>query len=148
MPRAQIATQQAMHTLLQLHAELGGKILDNKAEAKRLADSMRHVEAVLKMLKPGYDTRPIAIRRRKPNPWFKRGTVFRGAVDVLRAAGEPLSAPEIARRMVAAKGVKRAPRKGIRDLAGAILSSLRNHRGGAVTAHDQMRPTLWSLSSN
>lgn len=148
MPRAQIATQQAMHTLLQLHAELGGKILDNKSEAKRLADSMRHVEAVLKMLKPGYDTRPIAIRRRKPNTWFKRGTIFRSAIGVLREAETPLSAPEIARRMVAAKGSKRVPRKGIRDLAAAILASFRKHRGGAVTAHDQMRPTLWSLSSN
>lgn len=35
MPRAEIATKQAKFTLEQLHAELGGKILDNKAEAKR-----------------------------------------------------------------------------------------------------------------
>ena len=48
--RAKIATTQATHTLLQLHAELGGKIIDNKKEATRLAGSMRHVEAVLKLL--------------------------------------------------------------------------------------------------
>jgi hypothetical protein len=66
MPRAQIATRQAKYTLEKLHAELGGKILDNKAEAKRVAASMVQVEAVVKMLDPSYDVRPIAVRRRKP----------------------------------------------------------------------------------
>ena len=98
MPRAQILTTQATLTLEKLHAELGGKILDNKAEAKRLAAAMVHVEAVLKMLQPGYDVRPIAVRRRKPNPYFKRGTVWRSALDVLRGADSPAASmpPRIA----------------------------------------------------
>lgn len=128
MPHAKILTTQATHTLEQLHAELGGKILDNKAEAKRLAAAMVHVEAVLKMLQPGYDVRPIAVRRRKPNPYFKRGTVWRSALDVLRAAKEPLTTREITARMLAAKGVTNATDKAARDLAGAVQSSLRNHR--------------------
>jgi hypothetical protein len=86
MPRAEIATKQAKFTLEQLHADLGGKILDNKAEAKRLAIAMTHVEAVLKLLDPAYSVRGISVRRRKPNPWFKRGTVFREALGVLRTA--------------------------------------------------------------
>ena len=45
---------------------------------------MRHVEAVIKMLDPGYSLRAISVKRRQPNPWFKRGTVYRRAVDVLR----------------------------------------------------------------
>jgi hypothetical protein len=71
---------------------------------------MKHVEAVLKMIEPGYDVRPIAVRRRKPNPWFKRGTVFRCALDALRAAGQPLTIREIALAMLAAKGVMDACR--------------------------------------
>jgi hypothetical protein len=42
MPRAEIATKQAKFTLEQLHAELRGKILDNKAQAKRLVEAMNH----------------------------------------------------------------------------------------------------------
>src|SRR5215213_8546080 len=76
----------AMQTLERLHSELGGRILENKTEALRLVESMRHVEAVIKMLDP----------RRQPNPWFKRGTVYRRAVDVLRTATEPLDGGEIA----------------------------------------------------
>lgn len=146
MPRAKIATTQAMHTLLQLHAELGGKILDNKAEAKRLAASMKAVEAVLKMLQPGYDIRPIAIRRRTPNPWFKRGTVFRHAIEVLKAAEKPLTTREVARRMLQAKGVPLA-HKAVRHLAGSVQSSLHNHKGGSVVAHDQTTPVRWSLDT-
>ena len=41
MPRAEIATHQAKYTLLQLHAELAGKILDNQKEADRLRAAMQ-----------------------------------------------------------------------------------------------------------
>lgn len=145
MPRAQIATKQALFTLEQLHAELAGKLLDNKAEFKRLADQMKAVETVLKMIQPGYNVRPIAIRRRKPNPWFKRGTVFRSAIDVLRAAEHPLTTLEIAKRMVVAKGITGARGKAVRSLAGAVQSSLRNHKGASVVAYDQTSPTRWGL---
>src|SRR5437868_15471482 len=91
MPHAIIPTKQAKLTLEQLHAELGGKILDNKKQAARLRQAMKHVEAVLKLIDPAYSVRGISIRRRKPNPWFKRGTIFRAALDVLRAAQGPLT---------------------------------------------------------
>ena len=147
MPHAKILTTQATHTLEQLHAELGGKILDNKAEAKRLAAAMVHVEAVLKMLQPGYDVRPIAVRRRKPNPYFKRGTVWRSALDVLRAAGgRPLTAREITERMLIERGVTNAPLKAARDLAGAVQSSLRNHDKTVVAQIGNGMPARWALA--
>jgi hypothetical protein len=145
MPRAKIATKQAKYTLEQLHAELGGKILDNKKEAKRLAQAMVHVEAVLRMLEPGYNVRSIAVRRRKPNPWFRRGTVFRAALDALRAAGKPLASREIVVRMLAAKGVTDAKPKAVRDLAGAVLASLRNHKGSSVIAVGEGMPARWKI---
>jgi hypothetical protein len=140
--RAKIATKQATFALLRLHAELGGKIKDNKAEAKRLAECMKHVEAVLRMIKPGFNVRPIAVRRRKPNPWFKRGTVFRSAIEVLRKAERPLST--ITLRMLAAKGVESPTREQVRNLFGGVQASLRNNKGKSVVCNDQ-RPALWSL---
>jgi hypothetical protein len=55
----------AIQTLERLHSELGGQILENKTEALRLAESMRHVEAVIKMLDPTFNLRRIAIRERQ-----------------------------------------------------------------------------------
>jgi hypothetical protein len=94
-----------MQTLGRLHSELGGPILENKEETQRLAGQMLHVEAVIKMLDPTYNLRRIAVKRRKSNPWFKRGTVYRRAVDVLRTATEPLTAREIAERVLAAANI-------------------------------------------
>src|ERR1700716_2519940 len=87
----------AMQTLERLHAELGGQILENKEEAHRLGGQMLHVEAVIKMLDPTYNLRRISVKRRKPNPWFKRGTVYRRAVDVLRTATETVDGPRYCR---------------------------------------------------
>jgi hypothetical protein len=87
----------AIQTLERLHAELGGKILENKQEHENLAGQMRHVEAVIKMLDPGYSLRAISVKR--------RGTVYRRAVDALRTATEPLTAREIAERLLVAANV-------------------------------------------
>jgi len=135
-----------MFALERLHAELGGQVLQNKKEAKRLAQAMVHVEAVLKMLEPGYDVRPIAVRRRKPNPWFKRGTVFRHALDAIRTAAGPLTAREMAVAMLASKGITDASPKAIRDLAGAVQTSLHNHKGGNVTAIGNTYPERWMVA--
>ena len=69
-------TRPGINTLERLHAELGGQILENKQRHGELSDQMRHVEAVIKMLDPGYSLRAISVKRRQPNPWFKRGTVY------------------------------------------------------------------------
>jgi hypothetical protein len=68
---------------------------------------MMQVEAVVKMLQPGFSVASIAAKRRnKSNPWFKRGTLFRSAVDVLRRAGVAVMAREIAEALVADKASK------------------------------------------
>jgi hypothetical protein len=93
-------TRPAINTLERLHAELGAQILENKAEALKLSGKMLHVEAVIKMLDPALNLRRIAVKRRQPNPWFKRGTVYRRAVDALRTAEHPLTAREVAERVL------------------------------------------------
>jgi len=141
MPRAEIATKQAKYTLDTLHAELAGKVQANKEEGERLVEAMKHVEAVLKLLDPDYSLRKISIRRRKPNRFFKRGMVFRAVLDVLREAEKPLSASEIAAKLLAGKT---ATSDETRDLEGAVRSSLTNHDGRTVESSDG-RPTRWSL---
>jgi hypothetical protein len=110
-----------MQTLERLHAELGGLILENKEEAQRLAGQMLHVEAVIKMLDPTYNLRRISVKRRQPNPWFKRGTVYRRAVDVLRVATEPLTAREIAERVPQAANIEKPNKEALAGLTGASL---------------------------
>ena len=136
----------AIQTLERLHAELAGKILENKQRHENLAGQMRSVEAVIKMLDPGYSLRAISVKRRQPNPWFKRGTVNRRAVDVLRTATEPLTAREIAERLLAAANVANPDKDAVADLAGSVLASLRNHKGkGIERANEGAAPARWRL---
>jgi hypothetical protein len=135
-----------MQTLERLHSELGGQILENKEEARRLAGQMLHVEAVIKMLDPTFNLRRIAVKRRQPNPWFKRGTVYRRAVDVLRTATEPMTAREIAERVLVAANIKRPDKAALADLIGTINSSLRNHAGKGVKRTNEGSPARWKIT--
>src|SRR5467141_810666 len=132
MPRAEIASKQAIFTLSQLHAELAGKLLANKLAAVKIRTAMMQVEAVLQMLQPGFSVAAIAAKRRnKSNPWFKRGTLFRSAVDVLRRTQAPMTAREIADALIVGKP-PRAARKQAIDLQAAILVAPRKRNGTTV----------------
>ena len=64
MARAEIASKQ--------HAGLAGKLLANQREAIRLRTAMMQIEAVVKMLQPGFNVASIAAKRRnKSNTWFQ-----------------------------------------------------------------------------
>ena len=142
---AKIATKRATFTLEQLHAELAGKLLENKREGKRLTDAMQHVEAVLKLLQPGYSLTRIVVRRRKSNPWFKRGTVLRHLLGILREAGTPLTPREITERMVKAHGVTDADPAEVAKLTKSVLAALQCHKGKSLVAHVQTHPVRWSI---
>jgi hypothetical protein len=145
MPRAEILSKQALHTLTQLHAELAGKIETNRHNGGKLRAQMVQVEAVIKMLAPDFSVAAIAAKRRnKSNPWFKRGTLFRSAVDVLRRAGTPMTARDIAAALIADKAPQ-ASRKQAIGLQEAILVGLRKRDGGAVVG--ERSPARWALAS-
>ena len=83
------------------------------------------------------------MKRRQPNPWFKRGTVYRPAVDVLRTTTEPLTAREIAGRVLTAANVANPDKDALADLAGSALASLRNHKGKGVERTNEGSPARW-----
>jgi hypothetical protein len=145
MPHAKIKIKQAKLTLEQLHAELGGKILDNKAEAESLRQAMVHVEMTLKLLDPTHNLRAIAVRRRKPNEWFRRGTILRAALDVLRKSKAPMTVSEITAAMLDVKGITDAPRSAVANLEGSVRSSLWNHTGKTVKTAGDDSPARWNL---
>lgn len=144
MPHAKIFTHQAKYTLELLHKELAGKILDNKQDAIRVREPMEHVEAVLKLLDPNFSSRGIAVRRKVLNPYFKRGTMFRTAMEIMRKAGKPLPTREIAMRMLASKGIAKPRLKDLRNVIGAVQCSLRSNEGKVVVSDGKM-PARWTL---
>jgi len=107
---------------------------------------MKHGEAVLRMYDPNYNVAAIIGRRRiNGNPWFKRGTLYRCALDTLRTAAKPLTARELVIAMLAAKGIKNAPAARVRSLRGGVTNSLRNNEGRTVECVGEGSPMRWRL---
>ena len=148
MPRAFQANPDhpAVAYLVRLHADLGGRIEANKAEAKRLAEAMRRVEAVIKLYDPDYSVRAISARRRvQGNPWFKRGTMFRYALDALRTAPGPLTVREITDATMAARKITTATPQQRGGLEGAIRSCLEHNAGKTVQCVSEGVPKRWKV---
>jgi hypothetical protein len=136
-------TRPAINTLERLHAELGGQILENRQRHQELAEQMRQVEAVIKLLDPTYSVRAISVKRRKANPFFKRGTLYRAALDVLRNATGPMTVTEIASAAVKALGVEDADKRSIQNVGQGIQRSLQNHDGKGVERVGESVPARW-----
>jgi len=95
---------------------------------------------------PTYNVRRISTRRRiTGNPWFKRGTLFRHALDALRAAQEPLTVREITDAVLAAKGIRDATVKQRAGIDAGIRASLESHSGKTVEAGEGA-PKRWQLA--
>jgi hypothetical protein len=109
---------------------------------------MQHVEHVIKLFDPAYDVRQISARRRnKGNAWFRRGTIMRHAPEVLKRTPIPLTAREIAKRMLAEHGVagEDVSPKAMRSLAAAVQASLKNHNGKTVKPIGDSLPSRWQI---
>jgi hypothetical protein len=105
---------------------------------------MMQLEEVLKMLLPDFNIRRIAPKRRfVGKPFFKRGTLFRNAVD--DATGwRPDDGREITDGLIAAKAPE-ATRKQAIDIQAAILAALRKRNGEMVVGEGN--PAKWRFAS-
>lgn len=136
----------AVAYLVRLHADIGGKILENKKEAARLAASMLAVEHVIKIFNPDFNVAGIAVRRRqRTNPWFKRGTLFREALDVLRTATAPMTVREIVEAVLKAKDIIPDKRQWLGIEAG-IRAALEDHAGKTVRRIGEDSPKRWTVA--
>jgi hypothetical protein len=138
----------AIATLERLHMELGGKLMENRQQAQLLGQQMLHVEAVIKLLDPGFNLARITVKRRKANGWFKRGTLYRRAVDVLRTATEPMTATDIAWKMLEAAEIKNTTKTDAQVVAQGILRGLISHNGKGIQNVAEGKPAKWRLEES
>jgi hypothetical protein len=108
---------------------------------------MRAVEAVIRLFDPAYDLRRIAVkRRRRGNPFYRRGECWRAALDVLRDASEPMTVRDLCLAMLARLGVNDPTAAQLRDLYGAVNRSLLGHDGDTVVTVGEGSPRRWALA--
>jgi hypothetical protein len=68
------------------------------------------------------------------------------ALDVLRTAGRPLTATDIARKVFEAADIKPADKAAAATVAQAVLSSLSKPEGKGVQRTTEGKPAKWCLA--
>jgi hypothetical protein len=137
----------AVAYLIRLHADIGGRVLENKRQAEQLAADAKAVEAVIRMFDPEFNARTVAARRRvTDNPWFRRGTLFRHALEILRTAPAPMTVKEITAAIVAGAGITDMTDKQRLNLESGVRASLENNAGKTVERVGEGVPKRWRIA--
>ena len=124
---------QATAALVRERAEVAGEIEPRCAALDRLRADLVHLDAAIRIMCP--DAGPELIRPKKPSrkgcDWFGRQELPRLALERLRAAGQPLSCVEIARAVIACKGLDAADHTALQRIAG-IVEGIRHRWEGRI----------------
>ena len=72
--------------------------------------------------------------------------MYRKAVDVLRKAEQPMTATDIAWKMLEAEGMKHATKTDAQVVAQGILRGLLSHNGKGVQNVADGKPAKWRLA--
>jgi hypothetical protein len=88
------------YTLTELHdkrAELAGQIVQTERHARQLRADLAHIEAAIRILRPGTELEKVVPRRVEFRPrYFRRGALTRLILDHLREhAGEAVAVADI-----------------------------------------------------
>ena len=142
-----MADTHVISALVDKRARVDGLIQNRKFQILRLEMERAHLDAVIKMFNPSYDIEAILPKRSfEKNPaGVPKGAGGRYALSVLREAGEPLTAKDIARRVLV-KLEKPITDESLTMLASAIHSTLSRRRDGAATFNATTHPGLWGLT--
>jgi hypothetical protein len=139
----------AISALVRKRAELAGLVEHTRAQLDALSANLGHVDATLRLFDP--EIRLDAIRPKAPRPAACPGRpeiTTRMVLDALRRAGEPLSAREIAARVLAEIGVDGGDAKVLRAVAERVGEALRKQRAKGMVGFDQGTAgwRLWTLT--
>jgi len=127
-------------------ARLDGEIKMRRFQIMRLEIELAHVDAVIRMFRPGFDPSTIATKRtiKRSRAGTVKGSGTREALTILRECGDALTSREIAERILQKHG--RPP--GGEDstkLANSIQAALSRRTDGAVGFDASVYPGRWSI---
>ena len=106
------------HSLTELfdkRAELAGEILQAEKRARQLRADLAHVEATIRILRPGIDLPKVVPKRVEYRPrYFKRGELTRLILDYIREhAGQSITVADILPLAIGERSLSQAERASV-----------------------------------
>lgn len=142
-----MAESHVMTALVEKRARLFGEIKARRFQIIRLEMEVAHIDAVIQMFKPGYDVAAILPKRSfgKNPAGVPKGSGGRYALTILREVGKPLTATEIADKVLLRLGKPNTP-EARKMLTTTIVSTLSRRKDGAVIYDASTHPGKWRLN--
>ena len=134
--------------LVKRRAMLAGQLEAANAEAARLHTDLAAVDAVIRQLDPGYKVDAIASKRPRAVAADAFADMGRAVLDVLRREGRPVALPEVAKRIVALRGLDPSSGAVLAAIEGSAGRALRHQRtlGTVRNPRKEGRLALWELA--
>jgi hypothetical protein len=132
----------ALSALIRKRAEVAGQIIHLDTELRRLQTALEHLDATIVFLNPGI--KPSGIRsRRVPHRPPVLPELARTVLDLMRRANEPLTAHEMAVRLLNEHGLDKADLTRLADAVGGCMNRGDGRLVEPLNRHK--RPARWRL---
>lgn len=135
--------------LVERRRELAGELEKAQGTVQQLHADLASLDAVIRQFDPDYNVGAIRPKYRRQPSAAEFGSMSRAVLDVLRRAGEPLSAKEIASRIIAERGLNAGDRALVRNMNKRVDMALRYQRtnGMVETMESQGGSLDWHLAT-
>lgn len=138
-------------TLAELHdkrAELAGLIIQVEKQARQLRADLAHVEAAIRILRPGVELEKVVPRRVEFRPrYFKRGELTRLVLGFMREhAGQTVAVADIMPRAAGDRNLNPADYRRVEVVVYEALKKLAK-RGAAQQTGQGTKAARWRLSA-
>ena len=142
-----MAEPHVVTALIRKRAEIAGRIEHTQTALRQFIIDLDNLDATIRLFKPDIDLEEI-----QPKPFPPRHAAFKGEVsrvvfETLRQSNGPMTAQQLAQRLMAARGLNTADKRLVRTIGKRVGSCLRHHRAkGTLRSMQGKGPhLLWEI---
>ncbi|MEC9016877.1 MAG: hypothetical protein VYC29_03040 [Pseudomonadota bacterium] len=129
--------------LVKRRAALAGDMKRAQEALSQMARDLETLDAAIKLVAPDMEIEAIAPKFVKPpEDWSRRGEMSRQVLSILRTSPKPLTAREIASRMIVDRGLAATP-KLLNLMTRRVSTCLRDRREQGLVRNPDTRVGLW-----
>lgn len=141
-------TDHVLASLIERRSDLSGRIRTLQGELHQLQADLACLDGVIRQFDPDYPLEAIRPRYRRQASAAEMGSMSRAVLDTLRRASEPLSVPEIAKRIIVERGLNQSDRALYRNMSKRVSMALRYQRTNGMV--DEMPSSggtnIWNIN--
>lgn len=133
-----MAEKLVISALVKRRSALVGEIEYTQQQVKKMLSDLEHLDATILQFDSDYRVEAIKPKGfRPPSDWANRGEMSRILLNVLRQAAEPLTSQDIARELIASRGLDTNDIKLLRKMTKRCGVALRGQRDNGLVKSAQ-----------